>query len=209
VGLPCLDVDDRTDFYRLLDRQVTALASIRLLLALLVRGDRLWAGQFAMLIGFGASYTMGSALLEFGGEALTDSARPGLAAELRVAISLREHERGEYCGVSHTRAVAVRHDTRVRHRRTLLAAAFLDVARVDAGEGQADAHLASTRRRLRNLAHHQHIARWPSLFVPGRLHRGLSLGGADGVGGIDHADQLAEDALCSRSAWALGMSSSV
>jgi 3-oxoacyl-[acyl-carrier-protein] synthase-3 len=43
----------------------TSSASIPLLLDQLVRGGRVQAGEFALLIGFGASYTIGSALLEF------------------------------------------------------------------------------------------------------------------------------------------------
>jgi len=45
----------------------TSSASIPLLLDQLVRGGRVQAGEFALLVGFGASYTIGSALLEFGG----------------------------------------------------------------------------------------------------------------------------------------------
>jgi 3-oxoacyl-[acyl-carrier-protein] synthase-3 len=45
----------------------TSSASIPLLLDQLVRGGRAQSGQFALLIGFGSSYTIGSALLEFGG----------------------------------------------------------------------------------------------------------------------------------------------
>jgi len=44
----------------------TSSASIPLLLDQLARGDRVQPGQFALLIGFGSSYTIGSALLEFG-----------------------------------------------------------------------------------------------------------------------------------------------
>ncbi len=46
----------------------TSSASIPLLLDQLVRSDRVRPGQFALLIGFGSSYTIGSALLEFGAE---------------------------------------------------------------------------------------------------------------------------------------------
>jgi 3-oxoacyl-[acyl-carrier-protein] synthase III len=53
----------------------TSSASIPLLLDQLVRGGRARPGQFALLIGFGASYTIGSALLEFGGVP-GDGARP-------------------------------------------------------------------------------------------------------------------------------------
>jgi 3-oxoacyl-[acyl-carrier-protein] synthase III len=45
----------------------TSSASIPLLLDQLVRGGRVQPGEFALLIGFGSSYTIGSALLEFGG----------------------------------------------------------------------------------------------------------------------------------------------
>jgi 3-oxoacyl-[acyl-carrier-protein] synthase III len=44
----------------------TSSASIPLLLDQLVRGGRARPGEFALLIGFGSSYTIGSALLEFG-----------------------------------------------------------------------------------------------------------------------------------------------
>jgi len=44
----------------------TSSASIPLLLDQLVRSGRAQPGQFALLIGFGSSYTIGSALLEFG-----------------------------------------------------------------------------------------------------------------------------------------------
>jgi 3-oxoacyl-[acyl-carrier-protein] synthase III len=44
----------------------TSSASIPLLLDQLVRGGRVRPGEFALLVGFGASYTIGSALLEFG-----------------------------------------------------------------------------------------------------------------------------------------------
>ena len=46
----------------------TSSASIPLLLDQLVRGDRVRAGEFALLVGFGSSYTIGSALLEFGAQ---------------------------------------------------------------------------------------------------------------------------------------------
>ena len=44
----------------------TSSASIPLLLDQLVRGDRVRPGEFALLIGFGSSFTIGSALVEFG-----------------------------------------------------------------------------------------------------------------------------------------------
>jgi 3-oxoacyl-[acyl-carrier-protein] synthase III len=43
----------------------TSSASIPLLLDQLIRGDQVRSGDFALLIGFGSSYTIGSALLEF------------------------------------------------------------------------------------------------------------------------------------------------
>jgi 3-oxoacyl-[acyl-carrier-protein] synthase III len=43
----------------------TSSASIPLLLDQLVRGGRAQPGEFALLVGFGSSYTIGSALLEF------------------------------------------------------------------------------------------------------------------------------------------------
>ena len=45
----------------------TSSASIPLLLDQLVRSDRVRPGQQALLIGFGSSYTIGSALLELSG----------------------------------------------------------------------------------------------------------------------------------------------
>ena len=53
----------------------TSSASIPFLLDELVRSGRARPGEFALLIGFGASYTIGSALLEFG-EVPRDEARP-------------------------------------------------------------------------------------------------------------------------------------
>ena len=45
----------------------TSSASIPLLLDHLARSDKVEAGQKALLIGFGASFSMGSALLRFTG----------------------------------------------------------------------------------------------------------------------------------------------
>jgi 3-oxoacyl-[acyl-carrier-protein] synthase-3 len=53
----------------------TSSASIPLLLDQLIHSGRARAGEFALLVGFGSSYTIGSALLEFGGST-GDGPRP-------------------------------------------------------------------------------------------------------------------------------------
>lgn len=54
----------------------TSSSSIPLLLDQLIRDGRARPGEFALLVGFGSSYTIGSALLEFGG-APGGAPRPG------------------------------------------------------------------------------------------------------------------------------------
>jgi hypothetical protein len=78
--------------------------------------------------------------------------------------------------VDGARAVAVRDHARARHAVAERILALLDVARVDARAGHAQAHFAGAGLRVGHFADHQHVACGALSFVPGCDHGNLLVG---------------------------------
>jgi hypothetical protein len=72
-------------------------------------------------------------------------------------------------------AIAVGNDPAVRHAIAVLVAPLLDVAGIDPGGGDLDAHLTWPTRGIGHLPDDEDIARRPLSLVPCRPHQSLSL----------------------------------